>query len=118
MVCELEIIVGSRKTSSSLIHFLCTYPTMQCRGYASKLIQTVFQQEAFQNKSVYAVTQLHEFHEPSLIGIDTKCEEVKNSEIMQHILKLPKNDSSGFFKKFQFSLKKRVMVVLLINVIH
>ena len=118
MVCELDILIGSRKKSSSLIHYLCTYPTMKCRGYASKLMKTVFEQDVFQNKTVYAVTKLPEFHEPSLIGMNTKCDEVKNSEKMQHILKLPKNDSSGFFKKFQFSLKKRVMVVLLINVIH
>ena len=28
MVCELDILVGSQKKSSSLIHYLCTYPTM------------------------------------------------------------------------------------------
>ena len=31
MVCELDIIVGPMKVSSSLIHYLCTYPTMQGR---------------------------------------------------------------------------------------
>ena len=106
MVCELDILVGSRKISSSLIHYLGTYPTIQGRGYASKVMKMVFEQDVLQNKSVYAVTKLPEFHAPSLKIIDIKCDEVQNSTKMQQILNFPANGSSEFFKKFKFSLKK------------
>ena len=78
MVCELDILVGYQKKSSSLIHYLCTYPTMQCRGYATKVMKMVFEQEHLKNKSVYVVTKLPEFHAPSRTLINTKCDEVQN----------------------------------------
>ena len=58
MVCELDILVGPKKVSSSLIHYICTYPTMQCRGYATKVMKLVFEQDTLCNKVVYAVSKL------------------------------------------------------------
>ena len=67
----------------------------------------MFDQEAYQDKNVYAVTKLPEFHAPSLQGMDINSIEVQESTSMQRILKLPKNDTSGFFEKFKFTLKKK-----------
>ena len=35
MVLEKDVFVGPQKVSSSLIHYLCTYPSMQDKGYAT-----------------------------------------------------------------------------------
>mmetsp|Transcript_52528 Transcript_52528/g.52885 ORF Transcript_52528/g.52885 Transcript_52528/m.52885 type:complete len:122 (-) Transcript_52528:620-985(-) len=105
MVCELDVHVGPKKVSSSLIHYICTYPTMQCRGYASKVMKLVFEQDTFCNKVVYAVSKLPLFHITTHSIVDLDCAEVKNSTIMQKILQLPDNGSSGFL--INSSLHKR-----------
>ena len=97
MVYELDILVGPKKVSSSLIHYLCTYPTMQGRGYASKVMKQVFEQEALINKVVYAVSKLPFPYSTSPSIANINCPEVKESTSMQKILKLPKNGSAGFF---------------------
>ena len=97
MVCELDIVVCHKKVSSSLIHYLCTYPTMEGRGYASKVMKLVFEQHALCNKIVYAVSKLPSLHAKSYSTMDLDCPDVKNSTKMQKILQLPITDSSGFF---------------------
>ena len=40
MVLEKHVFAGQEK-SSSLIHYLCTYPSMQGKGYATKMLKMI-----------------------------------------------------------------------------
>ena len=64
MVVEKLIHVTTTRLESCLIHFLCTYPTLQGRGYAKRLMAVVFSQPDMMNKKIYAVTRLPEGYEP------------------------------------------------------
>lgn len=66
MVYEMNILDGAHNKSSSLIRYLCTYPTMQGRGCATKVMTMVFQQDIALNQSSYAVTKLPFFLPPKL----------------------------------------------------
>ena len=57
-----------------------------------------FEQSSMCNKVVYALTKLPIFHIPSLGQMNIESDDVQNSARMQDILKLPTNDSSGYFK--------------------
>jgi len=64
MVVEKLIHVATTRLESCLKHFLCTYPTLQGRGYAKRLMAVVFSQPDMMNKNIYAVTRLPEGYEP------------------------------------------------------
>ena len=106
MVCELDVEVGRKKVSSSLIHYICTYPTMKCKGYATKVLKLVFAQESLSNKVVYAVSKIPLSHVPTHSIVDLECPRVQKSTRMQKILMLPENNSDGFLSKFKFTKKK------------
>ena len=44
MICEKNVHVDGQCHHFCLIHYLCTYPSMRERGYASTLIKCVFQE--------------------------------------------------------------------------
>lgn len=58
MICEKIIDVPRQHNECCLIHYLCTYPSMRERGYASTLVKSVFSSPDMYNKKVYCVTAL------------------------------------------------------------
>ena len=57
MICEKYVHVERQHHHCCLIHYLCTYPSMRERGYASTLMKCVFQEEGeLYNKKNYCVT--------------------------------------------------------------
>ena len=66
MVLEKYVFAGQENVLSSLIHYVCTYPSMQGKGYATKTLKMFFEQSSMCNKVFYAVTKLPKFHIPSL----------------------------------------------------
>ena len=107
--------MGHKNVSCSLMHYLCTYPTIQGRGCATKMLQLVFYQNEMMNKRIYAVTKLPQGHFISYNGLDIRSEEFKEAELGKRILELPHNDASGFFDRFKFTNKKINIMTLLMS---
>ena len=75
MVLEKHVFVR-QEMPSSLIHYLCTYPSMQGKGYATKFLKMVFDQDSMYNKVVYAVMKFPPFHIPNFGKIKMKSDDV------------------------------------------
>ena len=58
MICEKYVHVPRQQNQCCLIHYLCTYPSMRERGYASMLMKRVYSQGEMVNKKIYCVTVL------------------------------------------------------------
>ena len=108
MVMEKNIFLGPHKKSSSLIHYLCTYPSMHDRGYASKILRLVFDPDVLCNKVVYAVTKLPYCFIATYGKMRIDSDDVKNPLKMKNVLKLTLHDSSGVFKRFKFTRFKNI----------
>jgi len=102
MVLEKDVRVMD-EDPACLIHYLCTYPSMQGKGYATKILKMVFDQEYLSKKVVYAVTKLPPQHTTNLGKIDKEHNDVQIPARLKLMLKHnTENDSKEFFRKFYF----------------
>ena len=68
MVCEKLVNSSLTHQSSSLIHFLCTYPSLQGRGYIKRIMKVVFDQDDMMYTQIHAVTRLPCGYKPTEIS--------------------------------------------------
>ena len=116
MVLEKDIRMGRNNRDASLIHYLYTYPTMQGRGYATRILKLVFNQSDTLNLKNYAVTKFPEGHHIAFNGIDMGSQDLKSQNLDPKYLSFQEMIIMVSLNGLDLQLKRTNIMILLMNV--